>query len=286
LPIFGRTGDYADFVPEKDQLAVQLLLSMTGFKNWDAFAKAAFDFDGGVAIERPFPLPGGGWTTPEKVIAGLAVMHRPTFDSLVALSWQREPRAEAIEDCVTIAIDARSAFSKDRNSEAFSAACMRPYHKPVYVTAEGREIEVPELQRVLGRGGVCELSQPTETFISHGFAMRDGEEPTAEELRALYASLHDMQSLCRGLHSLNRYFVPSCNGGQGDNLLRAAAFGIDAVTKSLDGIETRDHLGVESNERLEEDLIALRERLVAAVAFVDARIEAAKTLARTYDGGM
>jgi len=281
LPIHGRVGDYGGFVPDRGQPAVDLLLSMTGFKTWSAFEAAAFDFDKGITIERPFPLPGGGRTKPPLVIAGLSTMHEHTFRSMMASSRRSDDKADAVDAAVDIVLDAQERFAVGRDSGFYNAASLRPYHEDTYVTIKGRSIDVPALQKVFGHGGSCEIHRETENFISNAFgAPRAGDAPTdRRRLAQLYDALHDFMHLSYGLYAMNRYFQPSANSGQNDNLLAVTGFQIDSAAAAMDGIEERNQLGAEWNDNYFSNLSRLREKLLSALTTVDAKLEAAQPTA-------
>lgn len=221
LPIVASYGGYNDIVPDEGQLSVAIACQMVGVKDWGEFAGTALDFQRGAAIQRDRRIDRVlGAPPPEPQVFGLAVMHRSSWNHLMAMQAAHLDR-EADVGMVAWAMEdvARryNAQGKNRDDRLYvqqdSVLGLRSW---TYTGEDGEEVTLPDVATALSSG---------RDLFGHDFIewLRDrliepsligDRAPGAPWLRELIGGLWDARAFEHGMDWHNRTLLSSPSAGQ------------------------------------------------------------------------
>lgn len=266
LPLVGFINERGYFEPEKAQLALSLLLDMTGFESWKAFFDKGFDFR---ENEPGFMFDG------RRALAGISAMHAGTYDALLDMGTYEGNSNSGAADAARIIIDAQKRFKlhKDDRSYFLSIFNSGP-HEDSYTTLEGDVISVPDCSRALEDGHTWLVDEAVRRHI----AKRYGEAHVGDgkELTQTFELLSSFQKLCIGLNYTGHYFKP---GGfiRHDNLYDVAKLQIDTLKATFENSGARRRTGYEwADETFIDDMQAVAEQLRQLHVVIEEEISQAR----------
>lgn len=280
LPFRARAGDYSDIVPEKGQLPVQILCDMTKTSGWEEFSKLAFDWDKGIAVERP--LRGFERPDPPKEILGTFVVAEATWMALMDGYPKRDDRSgdvALVKAAILDAVDRQQAkYDFGDADQILRLSCHR------YCFA-GDQVptDMPRLAQALTElDGYWSIDRDLRSHLVYdsGRLSRDlvdlgRERVDLDTLESLLGSLWDYQACMYALDVNNRYLMPSSSGGQYLNHAETARLSSAAISSAIEsGI---DHaIDMDGEEDL-DDLSSLVDEIEALGVRMRERIEAARS---------
>jgi hypothetical protein len=268
LPLKGFVNDRGYFEPEKQQLALSLLLDMIGFESWKAFFDKGFDFR---EKEPGFMFDG------RRALAGISAMHVGTYNALLDIGTYEGNRDSRAADAARIVIDAQRRFNllgEDRSY--FLSILGSGPHEDSYTTLGGETISVPECSRALEDGHIWHVDRTVRRHIAQCYG--DAHVGDGKELAQAFELLSRFQKLCIGLNHTGHYFKP---GGfiRHDNLYDVANIQLASLKSTFENSGERRRTGFEwADEAFIEDMEAIAERIRQLHTVVEEQI----SIARAY----
>jgi hypothetical protein len=221
LPIYGTYDDYGRVEPDNGQLAVKLACGMVGAKDWKEFDKTALDWQTGAAIKRdgPFARMQGETAGPTKVF-GMSVMHRASWDHVMAMEAAHADRGQEVHEMGTVIMDAMrrmAARASDDDTGRYHAISVLELGSSSYTYADGRKVRLPELGRALSSGRDVHSHDFKEWLLHNavgGPKVLDKWPDGPPWLAELLGGLWDTTAFCHGLEWHNRTLLSSAGAGQ------------------------------------------------------------------------
>jgi len=269
LPMHGGLDDYGYFLPDSDDLGLRILLDAIKAPDWATVSEAI----NAMSAAHEFPDP--SIFDKNRVTAihpGIAVMHASTFASLVR-SAERQGSEDEPRQAAAIVLDAKNRWARDRDDAFYSAATMQLPRGHEYTTLDGRTFDVPHLCQVLSESdGPHVTSEWLRDAIRRRHENDHGTDGSS--LLATFSLLHDFHRAATGLHYMHKYWQPS-GFARSENIVTVARLQADDLLASFDGIA--DRLGLEPGDEAPAGLLAVAERLRAALDKVEAELARTET---------
>lgn len=279
LPIFGAYGDYKQIVPDEGQLSVAIACRMAGAETWEEFSETALNFQRGAVIQRDRRIDRVmGAPPPEPRVFGLAVMHRSSWDHMMAMEGKRLDRTADVETVAWAIGDVARRYNaqgSERDDRLYfykeSVLGLKTW---TYTGEDGNEVTLPDVATALSSGrdlfGQDFIRWLGDKLIEP--ALIGPKAPGAPWLREFIGGMWDARAFEHGMEWHNRTLLSSPSAGQqraAEKHFTLAMLTLEQASGPLvqhiadNGEEPEDVAALDS---LMADLDGLRERLATKIS--------------------